>query len=184
MITSQQLRRFKHAMNRRPTKHEGIFTEILKEFGIEYKRQLILGFYILDFVIPSKMLVIEIDGKSHDIRKDYDKRRDDFIKACGFSVVHIKNENIEDVDIKKITDCYPDFDLGTFRSALARGGAIKNSLRKGHKLKTYEEYMRRFNEKKAKKEKNKALKKVKKKPNILDPLQVSFSSEIDVSMFT
>jgi len=61
--------------------------------GIQFYRQKILGHYIVDFYAPSLSLVIEVDGGQHfeEQQKDYDKVRDDFLKACGVKVLRFSN---------------------------------------------------------------------------------------------
>jgi very-short-patch-repair endonuclease len=45
--------------------------------------------FISDFVIPSKSLVIEIDGLTHEASVEDDEARDLFFKACGFEVLRL-----------------------------------------------------------------------------------------------
>lgn len=61
--------------------------------GTGFTNQVVFGFYILDFVVPSKMLVIELDGASHTDRDEYDAKRDAFCRACGLTVVRLLNDN-------------------------------------------------------------------------------------------
>jgi len=44
-------------------------------------------------------IVVEIDGKSHDYKIDYDKDREEYLKSLGLKVIHIL-----DIDIKKNLD--------------------------------------------------------------------------------
>ena len=61
----------------------GILCEVLfwkqvhrrKFHGIDFDRQRIIGNYIVDFYVKSLGLVIEIDGWSHDVKKEYDEKR-------------------------------------------------------------------------------------------------------------
>jgi very-short-patch-repair endonuclease len=49
-------------MDKNPTAPEKSFTEILEELGILYETQKIVGGKIYDFFIPSKNILIEVDG--------------------------------------------------------------------------------------------------------------------------
>lgn len=49
-------------MDKNPTAPEKLFTDILIEIGIPYETQKIVGGKIYDFFIPSKNLLIEVDG--------------------------------------------------------------------------------------------------------------------------
>jgi very-short-patch-repair endonuclease len=53
------------------------------------------SFFILDFYCHEHNLAIEIDGKSHEYQKDYDRLRTHVINNLGVSVVRFKNEEIE-----------------------------------------------------------------------------------------
>jgi very-short-patch-repair endonuclease len=64
--------------------------------GFRFKRQQIIGKYIVDFVCFEKKLIIELDGSQHgeiDIIKS-DKIRDDFLKFRGFKILRFWNEEI------------------------------------------------------------------------------------------
>lgn len=41
-------------------------------FGYRFRRQKVIGKYIVDFYCPKLKLVIEIDGSSHDYKYEYD----------------------------------------------------------------------------------------------------------------
>ena len=49
-------------MDKNPTAPERYFTDILTEIGIEFETQKIVGGKIYDFFIPSKNMLIEVDG--------------------------------------------------------------------------------------------------------------------------
>lgn len=120
-------------MRSRPTASEDIFRKRLVDANLDFKFQMILGFYILDFVIPEKLLCIEIDGSSHDDRKGYDAFRDGFIRECGFEVLRIQNEDVETYDLALI-ESLPSFHPYRFRSVLSRANSKKGAYmeRKRH----------------------------------------------------
>lgn len=67
-----------------------------KQLGVEFRRQHIIGDFIVDFVCLDKMLVIEVDGGYHTER---DQLEDDEIRArilnsLGFKVVRFSNERV------------------------------------------------------------------------------------------
>ena len=55
-------------------------------------------FYIADFYCSELKLIIELDGKIHEYRKDYDSERDLKLLNKGIYVVRIKNEELDDMD--------------------------------------------------------------------------------------
>ena len=67
-----------------------------KLLGVEFRRQHVIGDFIVDFVCLDKMLVIEVDGGYHTER---DQLEDDEIRArilnsLGFKVVRFSNERV------------------------------------------------------------------------------------------
>lgn len=133
MTTSKQLRRYARRMKRRPSPTELVFKRRLQYAGIEFKSQVVVGFYIADFCFPSKMLIIELDGDSHKNAKAYDKRRDEFLKMCGFEVWRVKNEDMRSVDVSLIGE-WSDYPADVFRSALGRANALKGNAMKKRKM--------------------------------------------------
>jgi len=68
--------------------------------GFKFKRQVLIGPYIADFVCLEKKLVVELDGKLHDGRMAYDAARDNFIRREGFRVLRFaNNEFLNDAGI-------------------------------------------------------------------------------------
>jgi len=65
----------------------------LNNLGVKFRRQTVIGRYIVDFVCFEKMLVIEIDGGQHADSED-DKIRDGWLKAQGFEVLRFWNHDV------------------------------------------------------------------------------------------
>lgn len=124
MRTSEEIRSFRKKLKRSPTPSEVLFRERLKQSGIEFSEQMIFGFYILDFVVHTKALCIELDGSAHKGRENYDRLRDEFVRKCGLRVVRLKNEEAMTYDIKKIIK-RKDVPLAKFRSALAKANSYR-----------------------------------------------------------
>ena len=64
--------------------------------GFKFRRQHIIGAYIVDFYCPEEKLVIEVDGPVHETQKEYDRQRDDELLAMGYRIMRFKNEEILD----------------------------------------------------------------------------------------
>jgi very-short-patch-repair endonuclease len=62
--------------------------------GLHFRRQVVLGPYIVDFICYTARLVIEADGDIHLNQKDMDLERDRFLESLGLRVIHISNEEI------------------------------------------------------------------------------------------
>lgn len=68
-------------------------------FDFEILRQFIIdGKFIADLCIPSKKVIIEVDGGYHDNedQKVKDKIREDYIRSIGFEIIRFKNEDVQD----------------------------------------------------------------------------------------
>ena len=64
--------------------------------GYDFHRQKPVGNYIVDFFCNELMLVIEIDGMSHDEKIDEDVERQKRIESFGISFLRFNN-----LDVKK-----------------------------------------------------------------------------------
>ena len=60
----------------------------------KFRRQVILGPYIVDFVCLKKRLVIELDGYQHLNNQLYDKIRTEYLESLGFSVLRFWNDEV------------------------------------------------------------------------------------------
>ena len=87
----------------RELRRQGILAETIfwkqvraKKFGYNFYRQKPLGNYIVDFYCPALKLVVEIDGSSHQDRKQYDKIREEFLQSIGLRVIRFSDTEIKD----------------------------------------------------------------------------------------
>ncbi len=92
----------------KPRNVELIIWEFLKSKQLEdYKfcRQHIIGKYIVDFVCPSKMLVVEIDGLIHQLpeNKESDEIRTQWLNEQGFEVIRFTNDEVVN-DVEKVLE--------------------------------------------------------------------------------
>ncbi len=84
-------------LRRNPTLAETILWEYLrarKMAGLKFRRQHPMGPFIVDFVCLKKKIIIEVDGPIHDLQRDYDRQRDQWLRLQGFTVLRIKNEEL------------------------------------------------------------------------------------------
>ncbi len=92
--------------------------------GAKFRRQAVIGRYIVDFVCYEKRLIIEVDGGQH-ADSMADKERDEWLKREGFEVLRFWNndvlENREGV-LEKIIECLTSPSL-TLPTSPAFGGA-------------------------------------------------------------
>ena len=62
--------------------------------GFKFTRQFQIGVYYADIICRSAYLVIEVDGASHDVRQEYDARRDEFMTSLGYRILRFTNEDV------------------------------------------------------------------------------------------
>ena len=66
-----------------------------KQFkGFDFDRQKIIGNYIVDFYCCNCQTVIEIDGRSHDDKQEYDAERDAYLESLDLKVIHIPVQDV------------------------------------------------------------------------------------------
>ena len=86
------------SMRKNPTQAESAMWEMLrgKNLDAKFRRQHIIGDYIVDFVCLDIQLVIEIDGGYHDSpeQQELDRQRTHFLQSKGFSVLRFTNEEV------------------------------------------------------------------------------------------
>jgi len=97
-------RTFARTMRRIPTEPEKLFWSRVRDRrlgGYKFKRQMAIGSYIADFACVERKLIIELDGGQHADRKEYDEKRDAFLRSKGFRIIRVWNidllQNIDGV---------------------------------------------------------------------------------------
>ncbi|MER9900964.1 DUF559 domain-containing protein [Mesorhizobium sp. M0130] len=61
--------------------------------GYRFTRQFSIGAFFADFVCRENWLVVEVDGQQH-AGSSYDRRRDDFMRAQGYSILRLWNHDV------------------------------------------------------------------------------------------
>ena len=85
------------AMRAAPTPSEAALWRALRarQLGVEVRRQVVLGDFVADFVVPAARLVIEVDGGAHCARGAADARRDRKLASLGFRVLRLDADLVE-----------------------------------------------------------------------------------------
>ena len=87
------------------TDAEKILWEYLRRnaLGVRFRRQFIIGDFIVDFACLEKKLVVEVDGLYHftDEQMEEDRKRTYHISQLGYRVIRFTNEEIM-TDINKV----------------------------------------------------------------------------------
>jgi very-short-patch-repair endonuclease len=69
--------------------------------GLRFRRQHPIDIFIADFYCHEVRLVVEIDGKIHDIQEDYDDGRSAEMEKFDIKIIRFKNFEVEN-DIEKV----------------------------------------------------------------------------------
>jgi very-short-patch-repair endonuclease len=104
VMASEKLHRIKPSMrrlaadNRRePTQPERILWSLLRKSQLgdmKFRRQSVIGPYIVDFLCPELKLIVEVDGESHIGRAVDDSARTAFLESKGFRVMRVTNNDV------------------------------------------------------------------------------------------
>jgi 5-methyltetrahydrofolate--homocysteine methyltransferase len=86
-------------MRNKPTEAEKMLWNVLSNKGIEnykFRRQHIVGEYIVDFICLEKRLIIEVDGAIHNdlAQIEHDKHRTEWLESKGFKVIRFTNNQV------------------------------------------------------------------------------------------
>jgi very-short-patch-repair endonuclease len=79
-----------------PTRSEGWLWRRLSgsKTGFAFRRQLVIGNFIVDFACTKARLVVEVDGSSHAERGRHDARKDRSLQELGWSVLRVSNRQV------------------------------------------------------------------------------------------
>ena len=98
----QMLNEYAKQLRKSMTEAETILWEELRQLdGYHFRRQHPINDFIADFICLSAHLIIEVDGKYHDMpqQQTEDDMRTDALSKMGYTVVRFTNEEIiTDVD--------------------------------------------------------------------------------------
>jgi very-short-patch-repair endonuclease len=91
-IMTDRARRLRAEM----TPYERILWKHLRRsaLGCRFRRQHVLGCYIVDFACLERRLVIEVDGCQHAEQQSYDEQRTRWLTAEGYRVLRFTNDEV------------------------------------------------------------------------------------------
>ena len=82
------------------TEQEEIVAVCLSELGFRYERQVEIGKYTVDFLIPDENLILEADGPYGHLKKRDKKRDEDLRGLSGYNIIHILGHEKELVKLE------------------------------------------------------------------------------------
>ena len=59
--------------------------------GCRFRRQHPIGPYVVDFVCLRRRLVVEVEGRSHEAKFEYDQIRTAYLRRFGYRVLRFSN---------------------------------------------------------------------------------------------
>ncbi len=63
-----------------------------KQLGVRFRRQYGIATYVVDFYCPKLRIAIEIDGPTHDIKKDLVRQKQ--IESLGITFLRFTNQDV------------------------------------------------------------------------------------------
>ena len=91
------IRQRAQTLRKNMTKEERhLWYDFLKAYPIQFKRQFVIGNYIVDFYCHKAKLVVELDGSQHCEPDDmvYDQKRTRFLQQQGLYVLRLSNLDV------------------------------------------------------------------------------------------
>ena len=62
--------------------------------GLHFLRQQIVHGYFADFYCHEYELIVEVDGGIHELQRDYDTEREEYLNSLGLRVIRFTNDEI------------------------------------------------------------------------------------------
>ena len=97
-MPDEWLRNRAKQMRHEPVLYEQRLWKLLRDRrleGLKFRRQVVIGRYVADFVCFRHRLIVEADGPLHEERAVNDAERDAWLKDEGFRVLRFENVQIE-----------------------------------------------------------------------------------------
>ena len=96
-MEQKNLLRNSQNLRKNMTKEERhLWYDFLKEYPVQFKRQYVIGSYIVDFYCYQARLVVELDGSQHyePNAVEYDRNRTAYLQKQGLLVMRFSNLDV------------------------------------------------------------------------------------------
>ena len=98
MERNKKLTPLSQTLRKNQTKEESfIWYNFLKKYPVQFRRQYVIGEYIVDFYCHKAKLIVELDGSGHfepDVMEK-DKVRTEYMESLGLTVLRFTNLEIK-----------------------------------------------------------------------------------------
>ena len=118
MERNEKLKKQSQNLRKNQTKEENLlWYNFLRKYPKTFRRQYVIGNYIVDFYCHQAKLVVELDGSQHYFSQamEYDKIRTAFLESMGLRVLRFSNLEVLknfrsvcemiDMTVKEQTQC-------------------------------------------------------------------------------
>jgi very-short-patch-repair endonuclease len=81
-----------------PTRSEAMLWDVLRDRqldDVKFRRQFVIGSFIVGFCAPRQRLIIEIDGGVHETQRERDRERQRLLECAGYRILRVSVEDIE-----------------------------------------------------------------------------------------
>ena len=112
----KKITRYAREHRKNPTRAEKELKRKLINWKIRFRSQRQFDYFIVDFLIPDRRLVIEVDGNYHDARADYDERRTVYLESLGLTVIRIRNEDVLNTDCEELRRTILSYEVQDIRN--------------------------------------------------------------------
>ncbi len=95
-VSAEMLERAKE-LRREMTPAEKILWRQLKGNrlnGLHFRRQQVVHGYFPDFYCHQHELIVELDGGIHELQKEYDAEREEYLISLGFRIIRFTNDEV------------------------------------------------------------------------------------------
>ena len=96
-VRNANLTKRAQALRKNATEQENrLWYTFLRKYPIQFRRQVTMNHYIVDFYCAKAKLILEIDGSQHytEDGQMYDAERTAILESFGYKVLRISNEDI------------------------------------------------------------------------------------------
>ena len=109
----ERAREFRTAL----TRSEALLWDALRDrrlSGVKFRRQSVIGPFVVDFSAPLDHRIIEVDGAVHAGQREHDAERQHWLESEGYRVIRVSAHAVE-TDLPGVLRTITDF-LSLYRS--------------------------------------------------------------------
>jgi very-short-patch-repair endonuclease len=81
-----------------PTRSEALLWDALRDrqlSGVKFRRQSVIGPFVVDFCAPLYHLIVEVDGAVHAGQREHDMERQYRLESAGYRVIRVSADAVE-----------------------------------------------------------------------------------------